>query len=39
MLVKFYQGVCLSALLVFNSSYIQAQPLSAKGIVQEDRRV
>ena len=37
MLVKFYQGVCLSALLVFNSSYIQAQPLSAKGIVQEDR--
>lgn len=37
MLLKFYQGVCLSALLVFNTSYIQAHPLSTEGVVQEDR--
>ncbi|MDG1751881.1 MAG: gamma-glutamyltransferase, partial [Thalassotalea sp.] len=37
MLVKFYQGVCISALLVFNTSYLHAQPLNAKGFVQEDR--
>jgi gamma-glutamyltranspeptidase / glutathione hydrolase len=37
MLVKFYQGVCISALLVFNTSNLQAQPLNTQGFIQEDR--
>lgn len=37
MFVKFYQGVCFSALLVFNTNYLQAQPFNINGAVQEDR--
>ena len=37
MLVKFYQGVCFSALLVLNFSSLNAQALNTNNRVQEDR--